>query len=254
MKRNLKVLVLLPIFALAACGGLGKEADAQAVAKYQEEMAKVEEAKNITFSVEMNGKTGADHQATKAAYKMKQAENGDLYYYTYQKQGKTEAKMELYQVKNEKYEEVTYIKIVSGGQSAALAYAKKDNATYDDSIADYVTSAGMAPAMFYMMLASPEGALELMEADEENMEFKYYSTGEKNLSVKAEVKNGQPVEDEDEYATSGSMTITYNDYRFSSVSISSKTNLGNSASVSGSASYGKVSIGLPSGWEKAIVK
>ena len=254
MKQSLKLLVLVPIFALVACENLGKEADAETIAKYQAGMATVQSPANITFSVKMSGKTGQNHEAIVSEYKMKKAENGDVYYYSYSKQGKDEGKAEVYRVQNEKYEEVTYIKSLSEGKEAVLVYVKKDNDDYSTQTSTYVLSAGIAPAMFYEMLADPEEAADLMNADADGVEYKYYSNGEKNLSVKATVKEMQPDEDEEEYAKSGSMTITYNDYLLSSFSASSKSNLGNNSTASGKASYGKVSISLPSGWEKAIVK
>ena len=254
MKQNFKVLVLLPIVALTACANLGKEVDEKAVADYKAELAKQEEPKCLSFTMNLSGTTGKDKQASKSNYKMKQNAEGDKYFYTYSKNGDSESKVEVYQVKNEQYEEVTWIDYSSEAGKLTIAYAKKDNTRYNELTSEYVTSAGMAPSLFYLMVASPDGAGEMLEADEENAETKFYSNGEANLSMKITLKKAQEDPEEEEWAVSGNLTITYNNYRFASLDMSAKTNLGNSQSGKASASYDAVSLSLPSGWEKVLAK
>lgn len=255
MKKLLKTLLFIPVIALSACGeNLGKEADAQAAQQYQAQMAAVEEAKNVTFSMTMSGTGGPQKIATSGTYKMKQAENGDVYYYLNAK-SQVSYKIEIYRVKNEKYEEVTYVKVAQAGQSYTLAYGKKDNALYEEQIEDYLMTAELATGVFYAAFASPDAALDYLDGDENNTTVTYYSNGEKNLSIKAVLKDGQPEnEDDEEYSVSGQLVATYNDYRFASASVSSTSNLGNKSSAKLSASYGKVSISLPSGWENLLNK
>ena len=256
MKRNLKVLALIPVFALAACANLGKEVDEQAAQAYTLEMAKVEEPKNMTFSIEMSGSQKEDGKSVsyKVVIKTKKAENGDVYTYVLEKQANAQVKVEYYQVKNAKYEEVTYVSTsVSGQATVKQAYTKKDNAAYETLIEDAEEEFGEIAASYNELLSTPENALQLMEGDTENITMKYYSNGEKNLSIKASMRNGKPSsQEESEYAVSGDFLATYNDYRFASISSTSKSNLGSVSVIKASASYGKVSIGLPSGWEKAL--
>ena len=136
---------------------------------------------------------------------------------------------------------------------------KKDNASYSKEASNYQMEAGLVSALFYAVASSPDDLKELVDDVEEYTETKYYSTGEKNLSVKITVnvpKEGQEkLEQEDpdeEFPVSGTVTATYNDFKLKSINENVTTNLGNKGTLKGNASYNKFSISLPSGWEQLI--
>lgn len=257
--KKVKLFALIPtIFALTACG-LGKEVDEQAAKDYQAKMAEepLDKEDSINFSSTANGTQGEDKVKFSAEYKMKiNNKTGNSYYYASSKQGDKKSFFEAYVCKDETYEEVTWVKYLSNNTETTAAYTKKDNELAYTTVAEVlVTSASLGPIGFYTMFSIPTAITESADFDEENAKVQYYSNGEKNLSVKVTVnKPKETPKDEEEYATSGSVTVVYDNYLLKSFEVSAKTNLGNTTTMKASASYGEAKISLPKDWEKVIVK
>lgn len=260
MKKYLKGLFLIPTLLLASCGGLGKEITEEESKEISENIA--EEAanqKDIAFELSMGGTSGESKVKVNQEYKMKLAENGDKYYYALQEEGENKSFFEVYQVANETYDEVTWVKYLSEGKELTAAYAKKGNElVYEASVVTFVASASFGPGAFYAMFSSPDVFVsDYVDAQSENATIKFYSTGEKNLSIKVTVKNEQKPEDsedDDDWVKEGNFTVTYDNNLLKSFEISSTTNLGNKATGKGKASYGAQKISLPKGWEDLLGK
>jgi len=259
MKKYLKGLFLIPTLLLASCG-LGKEITEEESKEISKNIAaEAAKQKDVAFELSMSGTNGKNKEKTNLEYKMKLAENGDKYYYAFQEQGENKAFFEVYQVANETYDEVTWVKYLSEGKEVTAAYAKKGNEiTYEASVATFVASASFGPGAFYMMFSSPEIFVsDYVDSQSENATIKYYSNGEKNLSIKATVKNEEKPEDSgdgDEWVKEGSFLVTYDNNLLKSLEVSSTTNLGNKATGKGKASYGAQKISLPKGWEDLLGK
>ena len=253
MKNVLKMMLFVPVIALASCAGvnLGEEVNEEAVTAYKAEMAKKEEVKSYTFKLDMSGKS--DGQSVVSKFEMRKAENGDAYYKVYVKEGSAVSNVEMYQVANEQYEEVSYIISTSQGKKTEMALAKKDNESYEETLEIYSIMT-LLPNTLYQEFSTIEGVTDYAEDELEGASFetKFYSKGEGNLSVKATIKDAKPEEGEDEYAKDGEFIATFENYRFSSITIKSVTNKGNKGSGKASASYEKVSVSLPKGWEKNL--
>ena len=119
----------------------------------------------------------------------------------------------------------------------------------------------------YAVASKPsQAAKELLDEDGTESTITYYSTGEKNLTLKKVIKEAsnssskEPAassseeEKDEENPISGNVVITYNNYLLSSFNATTTSNLGNKQKIDGAASYGKLTISLPSGWEKVLAK
>lgn len=259
MKKYLKGLFLIPTLLLASCG-LGKEITEEESKEISKNIAaETAKQKDIAFELSMSGTSGESKAKVNQDYKMKLAENGDKYYYALQELGENKSFFEVYQVANETYDEVTWVKYLSEGEEVTAAYAKKGNeVVYEASVATLVASASFGPGAFYMMFSSPEMFVsDYVDSQSENATIKYYSNGEKNLSIKVTVKNAEKPEDSeegDEWVKEGSFTVTYDNNLLKSLEVSSTTNLGNKANGKGKASYDAQKISLPKGWEDLLSK
>ena len=257
--KKAKLFVLIPaLFALTACG-LGKEVDEQAAKDYEAKMAEepITSQDSVNFNLTTNGTQGKDKVKSSAEYKMKiNNKTGNSYFYASSEQDGKKSFFEAYVCKDETYEEVTWVKYLDNNTETTVAYTKKGNEiVYTTVAATLVTSASFGPVGFYTMFSVPTAVVEGADFEEENAKVQYYSNGEKNLSVKVTVSEPKEApEDEEEYATSGSITAVYDIYLLKSFEVSAKTNLGNSATMKASASYGEAKVSLPKDWEKVIVK
>lgn len=249
--KKLKLLFLVPaLFAMTACG-LGSEVTKEKAQEYAEEMKKQDEPENVTFNLKMSGTSGKEKAKMEMEYKIKTSKDAGSYYYVSMEEDGEKSLFEVYQVPNDKYEEVTWVKYLEEGKEQTLCYGKKDNAEYS-IVTRYVMNAGMAPAMMYAMFSSPDIAAAEYE-ENEDYKVQYFSNGAKNLSVKVTFSETK-ASDEEEYMTSGSLTITYDNYLLKSIDESATSNIGNKVSVKGNASYDAVKLSLPSGWEDIINK
>ena len=86
-------------------------------------------------------------------------------------------------------------------------------------------------------------------------EVNYYSTGEKNLTIEAGRKaTSQNIPEDKETATEMKYTITYDNLLFKNAVITGKTNYGNKTEIKSKLDMKKLTVELPSGWEKLINK
>lgn len=265
MNRIIKALVFIPIIALSSCSFLGKEVNEDFANKYEEKITDMDDIETITFKLDFSGTKGGSKSQSKGKYILKKDKDDNKYFYV---DGNDEGErefIELYQVNNETYEEVTWVKYLEDGKEKTACYAKKDNADYNKQTSDFTMTAALAPSLIYALCSSPSSVVkDLLDSDDAESIITYYSTGEKNLSVKKVIKpaskdgssseSTSSSEEDDDEPNSGTAVITYNNYLLSSINVSASSDKGTKQKITGSASYGKVTVSLPSGWEKLLAK
>ena len=172
----------------------------------------------------------------------------------------------IYQVKNEEYEEVAYIKEYDVDKKIYNEYVYGKNITenYSSLVSSYTINAFM-PAFMMMGFVDPTTLLESDdfqngEIVEDDITFKnevaFYSTGEKNLTIEAKrsAVSGSIPEDE-EIDTGLTYSITYDNLLLKKATITGKSNYGNSIEIKLNVDIKKsVKVELPSNWKEVMEK
>ena len=261
--KNKKLFFLLPIVALTACSTLGKEISkedalekAEAIEEQLAEDTEINREMRLAMSTDQ-GK-GEEKVSSSGSYLLKT--NSDNEYYckmegkTKQNGEETKEAAEFYLVNNEEYEQVCWAKVYDASKKeyVTAAYTKKDNASFN-SIVSQLESNLLVPAIYLLTFSYPTSLIESYEKSED-YKVTYYSTGEKNLSIKVNV-NVDAEDDENESIVSMVGTFTYDNNRFTKSDVNATSSFGNKQSVKMSVSYkNSLKFTLPSGWEKDIVK
>lgn len=268
MKTRFLSLLMIPALLLVACKGqkIGEDKAKEIANKITENTTSLEGA---SFEMKMTSKgaegKGENKEESDISCVLSQDKDENIKFKMKGHEGEEKYDFVIYQVKNETYEEVSYIKEynVETKEYTERVYTKATDDDYSSQTSPYLINA-MGPVIVIAALADP---VKLMESDdfkegesEEdgvtfNTKIGYYSTGEKNLTIEAERKyvKGE-IADDDEVATEAKYTITYDNLIFKKAVITGKTNLGNNTSINASLDLKKVNIELPSGWEKLVNK
>ena len=262
--KKLKFLFLAPaVFAMVACGGIGKEVTVEKAKELAKGMKDVEQPKDYEAVIEMKTYDAEDKSNTVAKYTLKKNANDEFYAaingentggegesaYNY----KTD--VEVYYVNNDTYDNVLYMKnndeedkedqitvVVKKGNEAAFAQSYGYVQMEMSELSMYLTTAE------YLETAI-EAAEEQAKADE-NITVKYYSKGDKNLTIKETMK-----ESDDEDAYYGETSVTYD----KGLLVESKTKVqskaGDKMEMNITVKYPKsVKVELPKDWESHIEK
>lgn len=169
----------------------------------------------------------------------------------------------LYKVKNEAYEEVSYVKEYDqeAKKYTETVYLKKDNADYTNVVGSY-TIIALVPVFFLVGFTDPVETMKAEaftagEIEKEgltyNNDVNYYSSGDKNLTMESNIKlvKGEVPEDK-EVNLNQSYSVTYDNLFLKKIIMSGKSNYGNKMAVNASISLSSKAVALPSGWEKLI--
>ena len=265
MKKQLLTVLVLPAMMLTSCSK-GAELTKEEALERQEEISEKQEKQEypdnmeLSLSIVTNAGKGKEKESSKVEYVLKGNEDGESYF---KMKGGTEEEyydFTIITVKNETYEEVTYLKSYDKDEkkTTELVLTKKGSLTYEVALTPY-QSQMLMPAMFFAAYQDPASVIADFEYDDEDMEeakvsVKYYSTGAGNLTLESSAKYTGEVDQDEEIPVSSSSSITYDNYLFKSYEMSAKSNYGNVSSMKLSASYSdkKISISLPSNWEELL--
>ena len=262
--KNLKVLMLLPIFALTACGGAkGAEVDdakAKEVAKNISTAQK--DVKTLDFSMEMTIYDAEKKSSETSTYAYKFNENGDVYVGTSGSSSEGSSSSAYYRVKNDKYEEVIYYTTTSKNTGDAQAvettacYGKKGNEVIYTTISASIGSASVMTVETVYSATDPVSMITQASLEkEEGYDVKYYSSGDKNLTIEIKVdgSKAKSSEDEDPIKTA-SATYVYENGLFAKATVSTEYTSGDKMDSKYEAKYSGVKISLPDGWEEKVNK
>ena len=257
--KKFRFLFLVPaLFSMVACG-LGKEVKADKAKEIAQGMKDTKMPDAYEVTIDMKEYDAEDKETATSKYVLKK--NGDEFFGSIKSEVKGgeddgyKYEAEVYKVKNDKYDEVLYTKYYDDDEKKdqISVVVKKDNVVnYGLAVAS--ADAEIASLTVYLTSADQlEAAIDLAEkqaADDENIEVKYYSKGDKNLTIKETMK-----ESDKENAQWGESTITFD----KGLLTESKTKLTNKAGdtleMNITVKYpNSVKISLPSGWEDHIEK
>ena len=269
MKTRFLSLLMIPALLLVACKGqkIGEDKAKEIANKITENTEKNLDGASFEMKLTMKSAEGkgSEREESDLSYVLTQDKDENIKFKMKGNEGEEKYDFVIYQVKNETYEEVSYIKEynVETKEYTERVYTKATDDDYSSQTSAYTMNA-LAPVLIIAGLADPVKLMEsddFMEGESEedgltfNTKINYYSTGEKNLTIEAERKyvKGEIAAD-DEVATEAKYTITYDNLIFKKAVITGKSNLGNNSSANASLELKKVNIELPSGWEKLVNK
>ena len=263
MKNKLTVLTLLPILMLSSCGN-GQEIKDEARIKELKDgiTAKAREVENYELIVEGNSNSydedAQKNSVTKSTVTYRANKNNDRYIETKATVDGQKSDSNIYLVANEKYQQVLYIATYNTD-------TKKDDISVYGYEGNEMTFAFasfyfLVPSTYYDLFSNPNGfdvsktAIGSDVAHEYDTEIKYYSKGDGNLTIKVDSKVvGEISKEENEYPTSATYVINYDNYLFKTAKVNQKSNKGNKSDTEISLNVkDDFDITLPSGWEDLI--
>lgn len=258
--KKFRFLFLVPaIFAMVACNGLGKgkEIKAEKAKEIAQGMKDTKQPEDFEIYIEMTSYDAEEKTNSKSNYTLKQNAAGE--FYAAMKSETTggdrayNMDVEAYKVKDDKYEEVIYMKsydadekkeeidvYVKKGNETTYAYAEAQVGYEIGSLTVYLTSADE-------LVAAIEAA-EKESAANDNIEVKYYSNGADNLTIQEIAK-----ETDDEKSQFGESSITFDKGLLTETTTKFENKAGDKIDMKITCKYPKsVKIDLPSGWESHI--
>ena len=256
--KKFKLLFLVPaLFSMAACG-LGQEVNADKAKEIAKNM-NAEGADTYEATISMTTYDAEEKETTKMNYVLKRNADGDIQASMKAEStgGENEYKsdIEIYKVKNDQYDEVIYMKYYDDEDKKddINVYVKKGNELSYATIASSVNlELGSLNAYFYDA-DELVAAIEMAEAEakkDDNIEIKYYSTGNNNLTIKETAKQS---DDDDAYY--GESTITFDKGLLTNSESKMQNKAGDKIELKVSIKYpSSLKISLPNGWESYIEK
>ena len=284
MKYKFLTLLMIPMMLLTSCGK-GQKITEDKAKELATKITANEEAldgASFEFVLSMKGSSGRNKDYTSIVDDAEtmvheEKENQDITYtLDIDKNENSKLKVKgndgeekfdfvIYTVKNETYEEVSYIKDYDQETKTYKEYVYGKNVTpnYSSLVTPYSMQL-LAPAF---MLAGLMDPVKLMESDdfkdgeveEDGLTFShkvaYYSNGEKNLTIESTIKcTSKEIPEDEEVSLEGKYSITYDNLVFKKATITGKSNYGNSSNIKANLAMKKVTVELPSNWESLLVK
>ncbi len=267
MKNRFLTLLVIPAMLLVGCKGAKiSEEKANELAKKINENTESLGAASFEMSVIMKGAKGkgSEKEETSKTYPLTQDKDENMKLKAKGNEGEEKYDFVIYIVKNETYDTVAYIKEydMETKQYSEHVYTKATDLDYSDKTSPY-TMLALVPALFVAGFADPVTLMESddfkagEEVDDEityKTEVNYYSAGEKNLTIESVRKAVSGVPEDKETTTDMKYTITYDNLLFKNAVITGKSNYGNKTEIKSKLEMKKLTVELPSGWEKLISK
>ena len=268
MKNRFLTLLVIPAMLLVGCKGAKiSEEKASELAKKISENTESLSNSSFEMSVTMKGAEGKGEEKVESnvSYTLTQDKEENMKLKVKGYEGEEKYDFVIYIVKNKTYDTVAYIKEynVETKEYSERVYTKATDEDYSEQTASYSMIA-LVPAFMVAGFADP---ITLMESDDFKVgeevddgityktEVNYYSTGEKNLTIEANRKaTSQNIPEDKETATEMKYTLTYDNLLFKKAVITGKSNYGNKTDVKSSLDIKKLTVELPSGWEKLVKK
>ena len=267
MKNRFLSLLIIPAMLLVGCKGAKiSEEKASELAKKINENTESLSNSSFEMSVTMKGAEGKGEEKVESnvSYTLTQDKEENMKLKVKGYEGEEKYDFVIYIVKNKTYDTVAYIKEynVETKEYSERVYTKATDEDYSEQTAGYSMIA-LVPVMMVAGFADP---VTLMESDDfkvgeevdDGVTYKtdvnYYSTGEKNLTIEASRKATAGVPEDKETATEMKYTITYDNLLFKNAVITGKSNYGNKTEIKSKLEMKKLTVELPSGWEKLVNK
>lgn len=265
MKRTkLAYLLMLPALLLTACGDGNEIKDQEKIDEIESNISnKVLDVNCFELSVKLDSssydKDTDKNINVKADIKYQINEAGDKYLKSTGTNDGVKSESTIYLVKNEKYKQVLYV-------SSYNPDTKENDVTvygYDGNEMTFGFSGlyFLVGEAYYTAFADPLLVdYSTISSSSENVEYdadvKYYSKGDDNLTVKANIKaKGEVDKNADEYTVSGNYTVRYENGYFKSAIVDGTSNKGNKSKNEVNVTIKKdLKIELPKGWEDLINK
>ena len=262
--KKVILLIIIPALLLTSCRG--KAIPPEEAKKI---MNSIHENKDVPENVEFNMKVSGvsrddkgENQSTNLTYHIISNENDETRFEMKGTNEGTKYDLTFYTVKNETYEEVTYVKEYDKESKDYNEYTftKKDNISYSTDVLTYQLQL-LLPGLVVAAYSDPtyiddkEGDVADESGHTTNTKINYYSTGEKNLTVEIIKKvSGYEKNEGEENSVEGTVTATYDDLMLKKLVTKAKSNYGNNSSMEATLKYSDnlTKITLPNGWEKHI--
>lgn len=269
MKTRFLSLLMIPALLLTSCKGekIGEEKAKELANKISENTNNLD---GYGYELKVNAKgssgKGSEKQSESISYELYQDKDENIKFKMKGNDGDEKYDFVIYQVKDETYEEVAYIKEYDLDKKVYNEYVYGKNVTdnYSSLVSSYTMNA-LVPAIMMAGLADPA---KLLESDdfqngeivEDEITYKnevtFYSTGEKNLTIEAKrnaISNNIPEDDETDISLSYS--ITYDNLLLKKATIVGKSNYGNTIEMKFNVDIKKsVKVELPSNWKEVMEK
>ena len=269
MKKRFLSLLLIPTLLLTSCKGekINEEKAKEIANKISENISQLDGyGYELKMTAEGSSGKGSEKISENLSYELIQDKDENIKFKMKGNDGEEKHDFVIYQVKNEEYEEVAYIKEYDVDKKIYNEYVYGKNITenYSSLVSSYTINAFM-PAFMMMGFVDPTTLLESDdfqngEIVEDDITFKnevaFYSTGEKNLTIEAKrnAVSGSIPEDE-ETDTSLTYSITYDNLLLKKATITGKSNYGNSIEIKLNVDIKKsVKVELPSNWKEVMEK
>ena len=256
--KKIRFLFIIPaLFSLASCG-LGKEISADQAKEIAKNMQDVEEPKNYEYNISISTYDAEEKVTVKGSYLIKANEAGNFYASVKiddPREDGYSSKEEVYQVKNDEYEEVVYLKSYDYDEKKDVieVVTKKDNPNYDYISMSAQANASSAVSVYalssedlYTMIESAESQSKASDL----VSYKYFSTGNNNLTIQETMKKSEDAE-----SMSGSGTMTFDKGLISKLESKIETKDGSKVEIKGTFKYpNSLKIDLPRDWKSYLDK
>ena len=246
--RSYRLLLLVPFVLLSGCNAQ-KEISKEKATEIVQKIIGNKEETPLVFTIFNKGAMGKgdDRVVVDLSYEYRYTSNG---YYTFIKgqNGSINYDAEMYCVKNVKYDEVKFIRYFDKEKNDYVKAVEvaKDNENYATAFADLGAYRTKSVLDYYVQVTA--FFKELYPTDT----MKLYSSKDGQLEIVQTSEDNISTPEDDETTIKGKSVYKYENYRFVSVDIDTKSNWGNTWRTIGKIDYTKVNVELPSDWESYL--
>lgn len=272
MKNRFLSLLIIPALLLVGCKGQKiSEEKAKEIATKITANLEALEGSSFEMKTTLKGSSGkgSEKKSADVTYTLTQDAEENMKLKVKGDDGEDKLDYIIYVVKDKDYDTVAYIKEynVETKEYSERVYTKVTDDDYSAQTSSYTIN-GLLPALIIAAFADPVKQMEsddFKEGESEEdgntikTEVRYYSTGEKNLTLECDrkiVKMAESSENKEdkEFNNEVKYSITYDNLVLKKLVATTKTNYGNSQTITGTLDIKKVNIELPKGWQDLIGK
>ena len=269
MKNRFLSLLIIPALLLTSCKGekIGEEKAKELANKITENTDGLEGyGYELKMTAKGNSGKGSEKKSESLSYEIFQDKDENIKFKMKGNDGDQKYDFVIYEVKNETYGKIAYIKEYDLDKKVynEYVYGKNDTEDYSSLVSTY-TSNAFVPVIMMASLADPAKLLESEdfqngEIVEDEITFKnevtFYSTGERNLTIEAKRKAvSDNIPEDNETDISIAYSITYDNLLLKKATITAKSNYGNSMEMKFNIDIKKsVKVELPSNWKEVMEK
>ena len=254
MKKVLPLLVM-PALLLTSCASKGKEIskeEANQIMRDISENSALADAvpDNIEIQFTLSTVIGEEKIKSNMEFVLKCNEDNEVYFKVKGNSEDTKYDFEFYIFNTEKYGSVNYLKAYDYEEKKYEVICYANNSLEDYNRAESYKYTAILPLTLFGSYSTP---LSFADEFDEDVEYKFYSNGAKNLTIEVSRLNID-TDDSEELVKDAKLEVTYDNYQITSLYMYSLSNLGNVSKAKGTINYSnkKIEIKAPSGWEKQL--